>query len=661
MEKLSMCTPDLAAENFRRLADLFPSALTETIAGYDKNGRAIIERAIDADALAREIGGRVVRGPAERYQFTWPDKRATALAASRPLEKTLRPCREESVDFDSTENLYLEGDNLDILRLLRETYLGKVRLIYIDPPYNTGSDLIYKDWLAQTPEEFARSSGQRDSQGNLLFSLSPRVNGEGEGRFHTEWLNMIYPRLRLARDLLSEDGLLMVSIDSHEAANIQKCLDEVFGARNFLNHFVWITNITGRQIAGAGAAKTWEGVLVYARNVDHAPSLSIDIDYAKKVMPDAYRGFQKDIRRDAYGPFAVGDTLYNHNRKFNEETRRNLVFSIFYNPRTEEIATGEVGEEREGFVEIPPHPNGDGSHRYHAWRWSRQKIARESRDLIVLPTRSGGYEVYTKIRDYGRTTLKDIITNISNGDAELQRLFDSRKVFDYPKSVDLMKVLLGALPGRDGIVLDFFSGSATTAHAVMELNALDGGRRRFILAQLPEPTDQGSAARRAGYTDICQIGRERIRRAAAKIAGDHPDAAFDGGFRVLRCDSSNMKNVYYRPEQYEPGLFDSLADNIKADRTPEDLLFQVMLELGIPLSSKIEEEAVAGKRVFSVSEGELMACFDSNVPEEAIIAAAQRKPRYFVMRDSSIDSDAAAVNTEQIFETYSPRTRRKVL
>lgn len=657
MDKLQ--TPDRAEENFRKLAELFPRAVTETITGYDGAGRPIVRRAVDADALAQEINAQVVEGPEERYQFTWPDKRRAVLAANAPAAGVLRPCREESVDFDRTENLYIEGDNLEVLKLLQETYLGSVKVIYIDPPYNTGSDLVYRDSFTLSREDFARASGQRDEAGNLLFSL--RANTESSGRFHTDWLNMIYPRLRLARELLAEDGVLMMSIDSHEAANAQKCLDEVFGPRNFLNHIVWVTNLTGRQIAGAGAAKTWEGVLLYAKNAALAPALTVDTERARRSMPDAYKGFAKDVRQDEYGPFAVGDTLYNHNRKFNEETRPNLVFSLYYNPDTGELLPGGIGERRPGFVELPPHPNGDGVHKYHAWRWSRQKIARESRDLIVLPTRAGGYEAYTKIRRYTRTALKDIITNIPNGDAQLQKLFDGKKVFDYPKSVELLEVLLGAVPDREGLVLDFFSGSATTAHAVMSLNASDGGRRRFLLVQLPEPVREGSAARRAGYTDICQIGRERIRRAAAKIARDHPDAAFDGGFRVLRWDTPNEKDVYRLPEEYTPQLLEELAGSVKEDRTGEDLLFQAMLELGVPLSSRIETETFGGCQAFSVADGLLLACFAPDLPEEAVAAMARRKPRYFVTADRSLAGDAAAANLEQIFAAHSPGTRRRVL
>jgi adenine-specific DNA-methyltransferase len=652
MDKLKMHTPNKADENFKKLAAMFPNAVTETI---DANGEVV--RAIDKDVLMQEISCHVVEGYEERYQFTWPDKKKSILLANAPIAKTLRPCREESVDFDTTENLYIEGDNLEVLKLLQETYLGKIKMIYIDPPYNTGNDFVYEDDFAQSADEYLANSGQYDEEGNRLFT-----NTESNGRFHTDWLNMIYPRLKLAKDLLSDDGIIFISIDDNEQGNLKKVCDDIFGSTNYLNNIAWVSNITGRQISGRGAAKTWESVLVYAKNITACYSLTIDINFAKQKIPDAYKGFEKDIRKDSRGYFAIGDTLYNHNRKFNEETRPNLVFSIFYDPDTEEIVTGDIGERKQGFIEIPPHPNGDGTHKYHAWRWSRQKIANETYDLIVLPT-SKGYEIYTRIRDFNITLLKDIVTNIPNGADEVQKLFDGKKYFDYPKSVDLVKTFAASIPDRNGIILDFFSGSGTTAHAVMQLNAEDGGHRKFIMVQLPEETDKKSTAHKAGYKNICEIGKERIRRAGAKIKEDNPLTAqdLDVGFRVLKCDTSNMKDVYYTPTEYQRSMFDTLADNIKEDRTPEDLLFQVMLDLGVLLSSKIEESTIAGKKVFHVGGNYLIACFDANVTDEVITAIAKQKPYYFVMRDSSMASDSVAANFEQIFATYSPDTVRKVL
>lgn len=677
MDKLRMQTANKADENFRKLAAMFPNAVTETI---NENGEVV--RAIDKDVLMQEISCTVVDGNEERYQFTWPDKKKSVLLANAPINKTLRPCREESVDFDTTENLYIEGDNLEVLKLLQETYLGKIKMIYIDPPYNTGNDFVYEDDFAQSTDEYLANSGQYDEDGNRMVQ-----NTESNGRFHTDWLNMIYPRLKLAKDLLSDDGVIFISIDDNESSNIKKICDEIFGVSNYINQIAWVSNITGRQISGTGAAKTWESVFVYCKNAQSFYSLTVDITFAKEKMPDSYKGFNKDIRKDGYGPFAIGDTLYNHNRKFNEETRPNLVFSIFYNPDTEEIITGNIGEVKEGFIELLPHKNGDGIHKYHAWRWSKPKIAKESYNLIVLPTSNGGYEIYTRIRDFNTTLLKDIVTNISNGDSEVQKLFGGKKYFEYPKSVDLISTFISSISDKSAIILDFFSGSATTAHAVMQLNAEDGGHRKFIMVQLPEKTGEKSEAYKAGYKNICEIGKERIRRAGQKILKEFsdrvesgelsleskndnsslltPNSSLDIGFRVLKCDTSNMKEVYYNPAEYEASLFSSLEDNIKEDRTPEDLLFQVMLDLGILLSSKIqvrsEKVGMRSYSYFDVEDGYLIACFDKNIDEEVITAIAKQKPYYFVMRDSSMASDSVATNFDQIFATYSPDTVRKVL
>lgn len=648
--ELRMKSKCIADENYAMLSKMFPNAVTERIVGYDENGKAVIERAIDADVLRQEISCSVVEGNDERYQFTWPDKKKSILLANAPVVATLRPCKEESVDFDNTGNLYIEGDNLDVLKLLQETYLGKVKIIYIDPPYNTGNDFIYEDDFTERIKDYVEHSGQYDGDGNRLVK-----NVDSNGRFHTDWLNMMYSRLKLAKNLLADDGVIFISIDDNEMENLRKICSEIFGASNYVNHFAWICNITGRQISGKGAAKTWESILVYAKDINMISEFNINISFAKNKMPDTYKGFNKDIRRDDIGEFAVGDTLYNHNRKFNEETRPNLVFSIFYNPVTEEIVPGEIGEVKVGFVELLPHANGDGTHKYHAWRWSRQKIVNESYNLIVLPNSSGGYEVYTRIRDFNTTLLKDLITNVSNGDTEVQKLFGGKKYFDYPKSVDLLKILIGAVKDKDALILDFFSGSATTAHATMQLNREDGGNRQYIMVQIPDGIDEKSEAYKDGYHNLCEIGKERIRLAGAEIK------EADIGFRVLKLDSSNMKDIYYNPAQIQQqSLFDS-TDNIKEDRTPEDLLFQVMLDLGILLSSKIEEKTIAGKKVFNVADGFLIACFDNDVTEKTVKAVAQEKPYYAVFRDSSMANDSVATNFEQIFATYSPETVRKVL
>ena len=651
-----MQSPDAMVGNVAKIAALFPQCVTERMG---KDGHP--ELAVDFDKLREELSADALEPGEERYQFTWPDKKASGRLANTPTTMTLRPCPEESVNFDTTQNLYIEGDNLEILKILREDYLGAVKMIYIDPPYNTGNDFVYNDDFAQGRDEYETESGAFDAEGNQMLDPMQR-NTEANGRFHTDWLNMIYPRLKVARELLSDDGVIFISIDDNESENLRKVCDEVFGSCNYINTFAWVNNLTGRQISGKGAAKTWEPILAYAKDLNQLSTFDIDITFAKDKMPDSYKGFKKDLREDKFGSFAVGDTLYNHNRKFNEDTRPNLVFSIFFNPDTEEIKSGDIGSQYPGFIEILPHPNGDGVHKYHAWRWSRPKVDNESYNLIVLPTSKGDYEVYTRIREFNSTTLKDIITNISNGDSEVQKLFDNHKYFDYPKSVDLLRTLLG-FSCSDSVVLDFFSGSATTAHAVMKLNAEDGGHRKFIMVQLPEVTDEKGEARKAGYANICEIGKERIRRAGKKVKEEAglQDQDLDIGFRVLKLDSSNMEDVYYTPDDLtERDLFNSV-DNVKSDRTPLDLLFQVLPELNIELSARIEEKEIHGKKVFMVNGDLLIATFDTDVNESTITEIAKLRPVYFVMRDASAENDNVLDNFEQIFKHYSPDTIRRIL
>ena len=645
MDKLRMETPDLTSENIDKIAALFPNCITEM---RDENGK--LKRGINFEMLKQMLSPDVVDGD-ECYEFTWVGKKAAIVEANKPIRKTLRPCPEESKNWDTTENLYIEGDNLEVLKLLQEAYLGKVKMIYIDPPYNTGNDFIYADDFMRSQEEENEQMGMYDEDDNRLFK-----NTDTNGRFHSDWCSMIYSRLLLSRNLLTEDGVIFISIDDNEQQNLRKICDEVFGAHNYLNQFAWVSNITGRQISGCGAAKTWESVLVYCKMLSCSYSMNVNISFAKEKMPDAYKGFNKDIRTDSRGQFAVGDTLYNHNRMFNEETRPNLVFSIFYNPNTEEITTGNIGEVKPGFVELPPHPNGDGTHKYHAWRWSKQKIANESYDLIVLKTSKGGYEIYTRIREFNNTLLKDIITNISNGDAEVQKLFDGKKFFDYPKSVDLLKTFIGSIPYDDALVLDFFSGSATTAHAVMRLNAEDGGHRKFIMVQLPEKCDENSEAYKAGYKNICEIGKERIRRAGEKIKEESPLTTqdLDTGFRVLKLDDSNMKDVYYAADDYDqPNLVDMIS-NIKEDRTDLDLLFGCLLDWGLPLSLLYTSEQIDGCTVHTYNDGDLIACFDPNVPESVVKEIAKRKPLRAVFRDSSFANSPAKINVFEIFKLYMP-------
>lgn len=645
-----MESEDIQQENVKKIAAMFPNCVTEA---RDEEGH--LKKAINFEMLRQMLSDSVIDGD-EAYEFTWVGKKASIVEANRPIRKTLRPVKEDSVNWDTTENLYIEGDNLEVLKLLQESYLGKVKMIYIDPPYNTGNDFIYNDDFKMSSEEYADEAGELDEDGNRMFK-----NTDSNGRFHSDWCSMIYSRLMLARNLLSEDGVIFISIDDNEFTDLQKICDEVFGSTNYVNEFAWISNITGRQISGYGAAKTWESILVYAKNVSELSTFTVDINFAKSNMPDSYKGFNKDVRSDDRGQFAVGDTLYNHNRKFNEETRPNLVFSIFYNPVTEDIITGEIGEKKEGYIELLPHKNGDGTHKYHAWRWSRQKIAAEKYNLIVLPTSSGGYEIYTRIRGFNTTALKDVITNISNGDSEVQELFDKKRYFDYPKSVALLKLIVNSIDDKDMTVLDFFSGSATTAHAVMQLNTEDGGNRKFIMVQLPEETDEKSEAYKAGYKNICEIGKERIRRAAKKIHEDNPDAKFDDGFRVLKLDDTNMKDVYYAAGDYTQDLVSMLESNVKPDRTDLDLLFGCLLDWGLPLSLPYTSETIDGCMVHTYNDGDLIACFDENVPESVIKTIAKRQPLRAVFRDSSFASSPEKINVGEIFKSLAPDTRVKVI
>ena len=661
MDKLKMQTANKADENFRKLAAMFPNAVTETITGYDANGKAIVDRAIDKDVLMQEIACTVVGGNEERYQFTWPDKKKSVLLANAPINKTLRPCREESVDFDTTENLYIEGDNLEVLKLLQETYLGKIKMIYIDPPYNTGNDFVYEDDFAQSTDEYLANSGQYDEDGNRMVQ-----NTESNGRFHTDWLNMIYPRLKLAKDLLTDDGVVFVSIDANESHNLRKICEEIFGASNFVSEIIIQNNPRGRQ-SDRFIATAHEYLLCFCKN-----SMSCVLN-GLPLSEEQKSEYSFSDERGAYRLLGLRQRGVASLR----EDRPDMFFPIYVNPQTLEVSL----EFHNDWCEVIPKKS-DG--REGRWMWGKEKCKVDGARLVArLIERRGEYDIFVKDyldREDGARTRKfksiwdDKALNNQVGTQEVKALLKG-DIMSFPKSKAFIQMVcqLGGTP--DAIVMDFFSGSATTAHAVMQLNAEDGGHRKFIMVQLPEVTDEKSEAYKAGYKNICEIGKERIRRAGQKIRNEQlgirndadnsslltPNSSLDIGFRVLKCDTSNMKEVYYNPAEYEASLFSSLEDNIKEDRTPEDLLFQVMLDLGVLLSSKIEETTIAGKKVFNVEDNYLIACFDSDVTEETITAIAKQKPYYFVMRDSSMASDSVATNFDQIFATYSPDTVRKVL
>ncbi len=620
MDKLKMQTANKADENFKKLAEMFPNAVTETI---DKNGEVV--RAIDKDVLMQEISCKVVDGNEERYQFTWPDKKKSVLLANAPINKTLRPCREESVDFDNTENLYIEGDNLEVLKLLQETYLGKIKMIYIDPPYNTGNDFVYADDFAQSTDEYLENSGQFDEEGNRLVK-----NLDSNGRFHTDWLNMIYPRLKLAKDLLSDEGSIFISIDDNEKDNMKKVCDEIFGQQNFFSCVSW-----HRNYASANDSKTFSNVIDYVLIYRKSNLFARNLLSRTEKQNVLYK-YDSNDGKGRWRSDNLSVRTYSVNYDY---PITNPTTGVAYNPPSgrswitnKETMHKWIAENRVFFGQ-----KGDGAPQL-------KRYLSEVQDGVV-PTTYWSYD------DCGHN---------DEARKEVKELFE-KPPFDSPKPTRLLLQILKIATNKDDLVLDFFSGSATTAHAVMQLNAQDDGDRKFIMVQLPEETEEKSEAYKAGYNNICEIGKERIRRAAKKIVEENPEAKFDGGFRVLKCDSSNMKDVYYNPVEYELSLFTRLEDNIKADRSPEDLLFQVMLDLGVLLSSKIEDTTIAGKKVFSVEDNYLIACFDDNVTEEVITEIAKQKPYYFVMRDSSMASDSVATNFEQIFATYSPNTVRKVI
>ena len=657
METLKMHSLDGVQRNIELIGKLFPNAITEV----KRDGK--VEHAIDFDVLRQELSDSIVEGREERYQFTWPDKKKAMLAANAPITATLRPVVADSFGKDGTpggfdsENLYIEGDNLEVLKLLQETYLGKVKMIYIDPPYNTGNDFVYEDDFAQSAADYMDNSGQYDEEGNRMVT-----NTESNGRFHTDWLNMIYPRLKLAKDLLAEDGVIFISIDDNEIENSLKVCSEVFGKENYLACFPRVTKKAG---------KTTEAI---ARNHDYL------LSYAKSSAVKLYLpshtddGFKfSDEFIDTRGKYKLNQTLDYDSLQYSA--------SLDY-PITVKGKTFYPGQSYEKYLE---RQKGNHARADWAWRWSKELFEFGLKNgFIVIKDYESHSRIYTKTyqnckivkkgngfqleymeRTKAISTLEFIENEYSNDNSKknITQVFDAA-VFDYSKPVELLKTITSYATSMSDVVLDFFSGSATTAHAVMKLNAEDGGHRKFIMVQLPEKTDEKSEAYKAGYKNICEIGKERIRRAGRKIkedAGLTAPADLDIGFRCLRLDESNMKPVYYTPEETQQQDMFSLVDNVKPDRTPEDLLFQVMLDLGVLLSSPIEVKEIAGKKVFNVAEGFLLACFDHDVTEETVKAIAQMKPYYAVFRDSSMANDSVATNFDQIFETYSPETVRKVL
>ena len=646
MEHLKMKTADMASENFEKLKALFPNCVTESL---DKDGNPV--RAIDKDLLMQEINSEVVEGQKERYQFNWPGKRDAIRKANAPTTMTLRPCKEESVDFDNTQNLYIEGDNLEVLKLLQNNYLGKVKMIYIDPPYNTGNDFVYNDNFKQDSETFLETSGMFDEDGNMTLQNFEK-NSESNGRFHTDWLNMMYPRLKVARNLLSDDGVIFISIDDNEVQNLKKICDEIFGEDNCFGVVTWSKKRKGSFLS-KGIISLTEYALSYAKNRNESIGLfggTADSNESQPIIKRTNRFSTLKIPANCISS-KLPDGLYKKGKYGDEVNPVELLDDVI-------IHNGLI--ENEFKISAP-------------FTWSQQmfneEIAKGTRCVINTKNfQIRAYRVYEDSQFKGFPSfLNGVEIKGTNEDAyeELERIFGIKKLFDYSKPVNYIKSFATAAShfDKDSIILDFFSGSATTAHAVMQLNAEDNGNRKFICVQLPEVTSEDSEAYKAGYKNICEIGKERIRRAGKKIKEESGGKAkdLDIGFRVLKLAESNMNDVYYKPADIDQGFLDKLDTNIKRDRTPMDLLFQVMLECDLELSSKIEEREINGKKVFFVNDKELVACFDENIDEATITEIAKLKPYYFVMRDSSLATDNVADNFEQLWNAYSKDTIRKVL
>jgi adenine-specific DNA-methyltransferase len=643
IEKLDLQTPNFVNENIEKLAALFPHCVTETAEG----------KKIDFDLLQQELSNDIVDGNRERYRLEWPGKREAIVTANLPTTKTLRPVREDSVDFDNTENLYIEGDNLEVLKLLQESYFGKVKMIYIDPPYNTGNDFVYRDNFTTDKETELFESGQIDEQRQRLVA-----NPETSGRYHSDWLTMMYPRLKLARNLLSDNGVVFISIDDNEIDNLRKVCDEIYGENNFVAQVIVQTNPRGRTF-DRFIAKTHEYVLVYSK--------SIDIDGLYEIPKDevAIAGYSKE---DAGGKYRLLE-LRNRNPVFNRSNRPLMFYPLYAD--IEKLDVSFTQTDRHTIEIYPRNSQGEDG----CWTWGKEKAKKEINLLVANLANTGKWSVFRK--DYlegtslytkSKALWLDKGLNHENGKETVGLLF-GKTPFDFPKSVDYIKkcLLIGTSTNDQDLILDFFSGSATTAHAVMQLNAEDGGSRKYIMVQLPEQIEN------AEYKNICEIGKERIRRAAVRVKEEkrskaEKDGMFanfedtqDYGFRVYRLADSNMQDVYYRPQDYKQNMLDIFADNIKPDRTADDLLAQVMLDWGLPLSYKIEQIDVNGKQVFRVAQDSLLACFDKGIDEAFAKVIAKEKPMRVVFRDSGFANDTAKINVQQLLKQLSPETEMKVI
>jgi adenine-specific DNA-methyltransferase len=645
MEKLKMHTPDLTQDNIARIRELFPNCVTEA-----RDASGTLKLAVDFDQLKQELSNSIVEGPQERYHLNWPGKREALLTANAPIARTLRPVRAESVDFDTTKNLFIEGDNLEALKLLQETYLGKVKMIYIDPPYNTGKDFIYEDDFAENSEGFLKRSNQKDEEGNRLVA-----NTEANGRFHSDWLSMMYPRLKLARNLLSDEGVIFISIDDNESSSLQKICSEIFGEENFIAQLAVQLNPRGRHL-DRFVAKTHEAILIFTKDGLNSGSM-FGVEKEGRMVDEYDREDQKGRYR------LLG--LRNRNQAFNPTTRPKLYYPLYVNLTDGSVSLAKSASFKDEVW--PDAPDGVKT----CWTWGKDKVEKENA-LLVAEKSGDEWRVHRK--DYLHNDNGDIATTlvksvwldkeISNdcGRKVIKDLFGS-PVMDFPKSPELIRTLVRIGTQKNDMVLDFFAGSSTTAHAVLEQNLEDSGNRKFIMVQLPEECDPKSEAFKTGYKTIAEISKERIRRAGKKIQAENPDFKGDIGFRVLKIDTSNMEDVYYTPDGVSQTNLLAAVDNIKPDRTPEDLLFQVMIDWGSAelLTGQIQRKTIQDKTVFFVDGNSLVACFDVGITEDLVKELAAENPLRVVFRDNGFASDAVKINAEQIFKQMSPGTDMKVI
>lgn len=627
MDKLDMKSLDIVDENIEKIGNIFPNVIVESEKG----------KAIDFELLKQELSKEIIEGNKEKYQLTWPGKKEAILTANTPSKNTLRPVKEKSVDFDNTENVYIEGDNLEALKILQESYLNKIKCIYIDPPYNTGNDFIYNDNFDKNKEQELLESGQIDEVGNRLVS-----NNQSNGKFHSDWLSMMYSRIKLARNLLTDDGVIFISIDDNEQSNLRKICDEIFGEKNFIGIFCINSTPNARDYGHIG--KMHEYCLFYAKNIDKTYT---------NLIPDNDKNFTYS---DEVGGFNI-HPLYNSNEAFTDKNRPNLYYPFYVNPNKKDDGFYEISlEKKEGYVEVYP-PKSIKNNVQFVWRWGKEEKARANLNKEIVGYKvDNEFRIVQKMRNTSkliRSFLYEKGYTSRKGTAELEEIF-GEKIFSFPKPVELIKLFLTSGCNKECIVLDFFSGSATTAQAIFELNALDIGKRKFVLIQLPELIEN------AKFKNICDIGEERIRRAAKKIK-EETNANIDYGFRVYKVDSSNMKDIYYMPSDLSQEQLELFESNIKEDRTSEDLLTQVLLDLGLTLDLKIEEKEIMNNKVYFVDDNALIACFDNSIDINIVDEICKYNPLKVVFKDSSFKYDNDKINLEEKFKKLSPETEISIL